>query len=43
MAIGLPEFLAERHLRLGWMLANPVLNPTETSVSPHGSPPRIQH
>ncbi len=27
MAIGLPEFLDERHIRLGWMLANPVLNP----------------
>ena len=27
MAIGLPEFRDGRHLRLGWMLANPVLNP----------------
>ena len=28
MAIGLPEFRDERHIRLGWMLANPVLKPS---------------
>jgi sterol desaturase/sphingolipid hydroxylase (fatty acid hydroxylase superfamily) len=32
MAIGLPEFLDERHLRLRWMLANPVLNPPEAGA-----------
>jgi hypothetical protein len=29
MAIGLPEFRDERHLRLGWMLANPLLDPRQ--------------
>jgi sterol desaturase/sphingolipid hydroxylase (fatty acid hydroxylase superfamily) len=28
MAIGLPEFQEQRHIRLGWMLANPLLNPS---------------
>jgi sterol desaturase/sphingolipid hydroxylase (fatty acid hydroxylase superfamily) len=28
MAIGLPEFRDGRHIKLGWMLANPVLNPS---------------
>lgn len=28
MAIGLPEFQEPRHIRLGWMLANPLLNPS---------------
>jgi sterol desaturase/sphingolipid hydroxylase (fatty acid hydroxylase superfamily) len=30
MAIGLPEFLDQRHIRLGWMLANPWLDPQQT-------------
>ena len=33
MAIGLPEFRDERHVRLAWMLANPVLNPLRADES----------
>jgi sterol desaturase/sphingolipid hydroxylase (fatty acid hydroxylase superfamily) len=33
MAIGLPEFRDERHIRLGWMLANPLLDPPRADAA----------
>ncbi len=37
MAIGLPEFQEPRHIRLGWMLANPLLGPSRTERGQRGS------
>ena len=35
MAIGLPEFRDERHIRLRWMLANPLLDPRQADEAAH--------